>query len=186
MSETLSKALVRNILEHADDFPWVLQDFGLLGLRLDQHQEFRLHVWDADYDLGDGHPLIHDHPFDFVSTVIAGEMTNTRYEVADEGDAYLRTRYLLADEETRRSDTVRLSAQPTTFVEGDEYRQLAHELHASHQKPGTVTVIRRTWGEEISELTVCRQDDVPWVSGRSRPASPDEVKKVTNLALEWF
>jgi hypothetical protein len=186
MSENLSKALVRNILEHAEDFPWVLQDIGLLGLRLDDHKEYRLHVWDSDYDLGDGRPLIHDHPFSFTSTVMAGQMTNTRYQEADDGDEYIRTRYLLADEEVRRSDTVRLLGQSTTFTEGDEYHQLAHELHASRQKAGTVTIIRRTWREEIGQLTVCRRDDVPWISGQSRPASNDEVKKVTSRALGLF
>ena len=63
------------------------------------------------------------------------------------GDEYVRFRYSLGAEDERRSDTVRLSSTPTTFTEGDRYRQLAHELHASWQQPGTVTAIRCSWVE---------------------------------------
>ena len=46
MSATLSKALVRAILRHAEDFPWKMLDIGLMGLCLDDRREYRLHVWD--------------------------------------------------------------------------------------------------------------------------------------------
>ena len=46
MSETtMTKALVFTILRHAEDFPWRMQDIGLLGPRLDERREYRLHVW---------------------------------------------------------------------------------------------------------------------------------------------
>jgi uncharacterized protein YgbK (DUF1537 family) len=51
--------------------------------------------------------------------------------------------------------------------------------------PGTVTIIRTTF-KDVPEVTVCRRNEATWVSGRSRAATPDEVKKVTALALEWF
>jgi hypothetical protein len=34
MIETLSKALVLTMLHHAEDFPWRMQDIGLMGLGL--------------------------------------------------------------------------------------------------------------------------------------------------------
>jgi hypothetical protein len=46
MDKSLNRALVHTILEHAPDYPWRVQDIGLLGLRLDERREFRLHVWD--------------------------------------------------------------------------------------------------------------------------------------------
>ena len=46
MDSSLPQALVRNILEHAEDYPWLMQEIGLLGLRLDDRREYRLHVWD--------------------------------------------------------------------------------------------------------------------------------------------
>ena len=183
MSETLSKALVLTILRHAEDFPWRMQDIGLMGLRLDDQREYRLHVWDQSYSVGN--PPIHDHPYDFTSQIIAGELTNTRYVEDPAGDEYVRFRYSLPAEDQRRSDTVRLSATPETLAEGGEYRQLAHELHASWQQPGTVTVIRCSWGEP-RELTVCLRDEGSWRSGQARHATREEIKAFTAKALGWF
>lgn len=184
MDHSVSKVLVRTILEHAEDYPWVMQEIGLLGLRLDDKREYRLHVWDPSSCVGE--PLVHDHPFDFTSTVIAGEMTNTRYEEDPVGVEYRRVRYTPSNGDDRRSDTVRLSGTATTISAGDQYHQLAHELHDSRQLPGTVTIIRMTFTADASELTVCSQEDAAWISGQSRPAAPADVKRITATALELF
>lgn len=164
MSETLDKALILTILRHAEDFPWRMQDIGLMGLWLDAQREYRLHVWDPSQSVGE--PPIHDHPYDFTSKVIVGELTNARYGEDPAGSEHARFRYPPAAEDQRRSDTVRLSATSTTLTEGDQYRQLAHELHASWQQPGTVTVIRCTFVEP-PEMTVCLRDEGLWRSGRA-------------------
>jgi hypothetical protein len=177
---SLHHALVRTILEHAEDYPWVIQDIGLLGLRLDDRREYRLHVWGPSYRVGE--PPVHDHPFDFTSTIIAGEMTNTRYDEHPSGAEYRRVRYSPPNEDDRRTDTVRLVGTSTTLEAGGQYSQLAHELHDSRQLPGTVTIIRRAFND-VPELTVCSRNDGTWVSGRSRPAAPDEVKRITATAL---
>ena len=185
MENALDKVLVRMILEHAQDYAWRIQAIGLLGLRLDDHREYRLHVWDPSYSLED--PPVHDHPFDFTSRIIAGEMTNTRYTEDPSGIEYSRVRYSTADEDARRTDTVRLSGTATTFTEGGRYVQLAHELHGSWQLPGTVTIIRQTPRDvPVPELTVCHLHEARWVSGEARPATPEEVKIFTAKALEWF
>ena len=184
MDISLNAALVRAILEHAEDYPWVIQEIGLLGLRLDDRREYRLHVWDPSSSVGE--PPIHDHPFEFTSTVIAGEMTNTRYEEDPVGVEYRRVRYTPSNGDDRRSDTVRLSGTATTISAGDQYHQLAHELHDSRQLPGTVTIIRMTFTEDAAELTVCSREDAAWISGQSRPAAPADVKRITATALELF
>jgi len=161
MDHWLNKALVRTILEHAEDYPWVMQEIGLLGLRLDDQREYRLHVWDPSSSVGE--PPIHDHPFDFTSTVIAGEMTNTRYKEDPLGVEYRRVRYTPPNEDDRRSDTVPLSGTATTLTAGGQYHQLAHELHDSRQPPGTVTIIQRTFTGDVSELTVCNREEAGWV-----------------------
>jgi len=183
MDTELDKALVGTILRHAEDFPWRINSIGLLGLRLDERRECRLHVWDPTFS--DGEPPVHDHPYDFTSTIIAGEMVNTRYQEDAGGEEYVRFRYPPADETVRRSDTVKLSATATTITEGGEYRQVAHELHASAQRPGTVTVIRCAW-VEVAELTVCLRDANSWRSGQARDATRDEIKAVVAKALDWF
>src|SRR6478672_4814868 len=140
MSHTLEQTLVRNILEHAADYPWRIQSIGVLALRLDDRREYRLNVWDPDGAVGD--PPVHDHPFDFTSTVIVGEIVNTRYVEDPSGAEYVRERYSPADEDRRRSDTVRLAGTSETLRAGSRYRQWAHELHDSRQLPGTVTALR--------------------------------------------
>ena len=184
MDNGLGRALVYQVLVHAEAFPWTMQDIGLLGLRLDEYREFRLHVWEPSLSAVD--PPIHDHPFDFVSQIIAGEMINTRYVEDRNGIDYRRIRYSPANEGDRRTtDTVTLSGTATTYAAGEHYVQRAHELHDSQQLPGTVTIIRRTF-KDVPELTVCLLDDAPWVSGQSRRATPDEVKQFAAKALTWF
>jgi hypothetical protein len=169
------------MLEHAADFPWRMQGIGLLGLRLDGQRVHRLHVWDPDSCVGE--PPVHDHPYDFTSTVIAGELTNTRYVEDPAGAAYRRERYALGDEATRRTDTVNLVGTPTVHGPGEQYHQLAHELHDSRQIAGTVTLIRCVW-HDPSELTVCLRPGAPWVSSETRDPTPEELKRITNAALD--
>ena len=183
--EFLDKVLVRNILEHPLVYPWRYQDIGLLALRLDERREYALHVWAPDRCVGV--PPIHDHPFDFVSKVIAGELTNSRYVEDPGGTKYVRERYSPSDEETRTVDYVQLSCEVEILGEGDEYAQTADELHDSHQLPGTVTAICRSPFKEVSELAVCRLDEkASWVSGAARAPTSAEVTDITRQALAWF
>ena len=184
MEGTGTKALVHAILRHAEDYPWRMQHIGLLGLRLDDHRELRLHVWDPTYSIVEDDPPIHDHPFDFTSMIIAGEMINTRYEIDPTGAEYTRFRYTPSDEQGRTADTVRLSGTATTYTEGDRYEQSANELHDSRQLQGTVSIIRCTF-REVQQLTVCRKGR-EWVSGQSRSPTSEEVKSITGKALQAF
>jgi hypothetical protein len=179
----LAKVFVRNILEHAHAYPWTMQDIGLLGLRLDDEREYRLHVWAPDRCIGGS--VIHDHPFDFVSTVVVGELANARYVEDDSGVKYMRERYSPANEDLRTTDVVQLTANVETYRAGDVYSQMADELHDSHQVPGTVTILQRTF-RDIDELTVCRAEHEPWVSGVSRSPTFEEVDAITSQALLWF
>jgi hypothetical protein len=184
MDNGLDKALAYQILVHAEAYPWAMQDIGLMGLRLDDHREYRLHVWHPGHC--EGEPPIHDHPFDFRSQIVAGEMINTTYVEDPAGVEYRRIRYVPGDEDHRSTtETIRLTGTATTYAEGEQYAQLAHELHDSRQLPGTVTTIRRTF-QDVPELTVCLAEKAPWVSGRSRPATPEEVKRFAASALTWF
>lgn len=183
MSET--KSLVLTIVRHAEDFPWRMQEIGLLGLWLDERREYRLHLWGPSLGAENLEPPVHDHPYDFTSRIIVGELTNTRYVETAAGDEHHRFRYSPPDEDQRRGDTVKLSGTAETLGEGDEYGQLAHELHTSWQQPGTVTLIRCSWGA-ARELTVCLRDEAPWPSGRARDATREEIKSFAAEALERF
>src|SRR3984957_11801139 len=180
--ELFDNVLVRNILEHALEYPWKYQDIGLLSLRLDDHREYMLHVWAPDRCTETA--PIHDHPFDFVSRIGVGEMTNGCYVEDPSGSKYLRERYSPPNEESRTTDYVQLSSKAEGFREGDEYAQVAEELHDSHQLPGTVTIIHRGPFREVGELTVCRLDEeAAWVSGAARTPTSEEVTNITKQAL---
>jgi hypothetical protein len=69
--------------------------------------------------------------------------------------------------------------------DGEQYAQLAPELHDSRQEPGTVTIIRCSF-KDVAELTVCLRDEDTFVSGQARPATLDEVKQITARALTLF
>jgi hypothetical protein len=179
----IDRVLVRSILEHAPNFPWMTSDIGLLGLRLDEQREHRLHVWAPDRSMGP--PVIHDHPYDFVSRIIAGQFTNVRYAEDPSGTNYRRDRYSPPAEDERTTDTIQLTGTAETYREGDQYAQLAHELHDSYQVPGTVTILRLRF-RGVNELTVCRPEGAPWLSAQSRPATLEEVKEITSMALDLF
>jgi hypothetical protein len=182
MELTLEQALVRHVLAHAEGRPWKLQDIGVLAVWLDDAHTYRLHVWDPNGAVGD--PPIHDHPFDFTSTVVVGELLNTRYVEDPRGREYLRERYAASHEDDRRADRVRLVGTTETLREGDRYHQTADELHDSRQTPGTVTVLHVDQVlDDLPELTACRRPGTPWVSGRARPATGDEVQRITAPAL---
>lgn len=172
---------VRSILERAGDHPWRMQGIGLLSLALDERREWRLHAWDPDACVGD--PPVHDHPYDFTSTVIAGEITDTRWVGDPSGAPFRRERYSPPDEDRRRADTVRLVGSSSTYRAGDRYSVLAPELHDSRQLPGTVTLVRCTWHDR-PELTVCLPPGAPWISARARPATPAEIARLTGAALD--
>lgn len=181
MTLMLDQTLVRNLLEHPADYPWRMQNVGLLSLRLDERREYRLHVWDPEGCVGD--PPVHDHPFDFASTVIAGELVNTRYGEDPNGVEYTRHRYRTGSESDRRTDSVRLTGSETVLSSGDHYRQRSVELHSSRQTPGTVTLLQ--FGPvEAGELTVCLAPGAPWVAVGARPATAAEVKRITGAALD--
>lgn len=184
MEPSMQRALVSTILHHAEDYPWRMQDIGLLGLRLDDHREYRLHVWDPTRTGLEDDPAIHDHPYDFTSWIVAGEMANVRYDEDPGGAPFTRFRYELDDEGSRTIDTVRLTGTATTFAAGSSYRQEAHELHESRQLPGTVSIIRCTF-RDVTRLSVCRRSS-EWISGQSRPATRDEIKSIIAKALDWF
>ena len=178
---TIGPDELRRILDDPAAHPWKVQGIGLLSLRLDDRREHRLHVWDPER--APARPPIHDHPYDFTSTVIVGELTDTTWVEDPTGEEHVRERYRPGAEDERTCDEVRLVGAPSVLRAGQTYHHRAADLHDSRQVPGTVTVMRCTWVEE-RELTVCRRPDDPWVSTASRPATPDEVERITAPALE--
>lgn len=191
----LTKAAVRQLLLAGPAIKgWSLQGFGMLRLYLDARCEYRLHVWDARYAVKDV-SAAHDHPWDFESTIIAGELVNQLFiEQPDHlpgGSPFLEQKLLcglgggLCEEKPR---ALRLIPHPPDrYNEGDTYFQSAAQIHTSQPVDGTVTIIKRIFHEDTEHARVFWRKGVEWVSAEPRPAYDLEVRNICDRALAmWF
>lgn len=195
----LSKILVQKILEKALEFQWSLQGFGMLRTYLDKDRVYRLQVWGKRYRV-DNVSLIHDHPWNFKSTIIAGKIFNTRYQLRPykpdqamkRGESLFNEKVIVAGEGggvEGETQTVILNEQPfEEYSQGDTYTQRWNEIHKSEYIDGSVTIIEREWPKKDRDRAlVYYPNGEQWVSAEPRPATPEEILDITKNALErWF
>lgn len=187
--------IVRSILRNALDFEWSLQGFGMLRLYLTK--DVRLHVWDDRYQVNNV-SLLHDHPWDFESYIVTGEMRNTRYTIQDPSviaSSHTTQPFMMSKIQCGPGGGIRSTPEfvqlvedsPEYYFSGDTYKQAADEIHKSVPQPGTVTIIERTFKPDTEHARVFWPAGTDWVSAEPRTASPDEVETITAYALEhWF
>lgn len=198
----ITKALVKSLLERADQYKWSVQGLGMLRLYLSQ--EIRLHIWDSSLQFPNA-TLIHDHPWDFHSLVVSGEITNIKYNQKDfpvRSDAYrpyLRQKLLCGPGgglKENPSPTFLVMMRPTRYgpLVSKEfgrsfvcYTQNRTEVHETRALDGTVTLVYRTFNGDRDHANVYIEHDKQWVSAEPRPATAEEVERVVRRALEnWF
>ncbi len=181
--------LVRFVLDHASDYDWSLQGFGMLRLYLDDDKRFRLHVWDGRYAVP-GVSVMHDHPWSFLSLVIAGEVKNCRFSLHPHGVGYMRQviKCGAGGGPVGEPEVVKMRGdQPEIYGVGDCYSQLANEVHVSVPMDGTVTLIERIFNDDTEHAHVFWPEGTEWVSAEPRLATEEEVRKICLGALEkWF
>lgn len=187
------KASIQHTLERANLYEWTIQGFGMLRLYVGKDNAFRLNVWDGNFQVPNV-SLIHTHPWDFESVVVAGVVQNQRYieDARDETrQAVLHSKAVirpgigggLIDDDPIK---VYLTAlDPELIHEGEVYRQKAHEIHSSHPVTGTVTFNeRKRVGDDLAWVYWTGEK---WVTAEPRTATTDEVYQITQRALEtWF
>lgn len=187
-----TKALVKHILTKARDYTWTLQGFGMLRTYLPD--DVRLHVWDDRYAVPDV-SLIHTHPWDFESHIVAGKVTNkryfaSRYECGIDWDYrdFMRRRIqpgegfkILSDDEPVRLG----SLKPEYYEAGESYRQQREEIHETECTRGTVTLVKRVRGI-ADEADVYYPAGGQWVSGEPRVATRQEVEDICDNALDSY
>jgi hypothetical protein len=188
----IQKALVKKILEKAELYEWSLQGFGMLRLHLDY--DVRLNVWDSRYRVPNV-SLMHTHPWNFKSVVVAGRLNNTRYwktppkvEILESSVfEYAVIKPGLGGGLREHLGILRLRAYPIeTFKEGESYEQVHDEIHISDPSDGTVTVNeRQRVGDDLAY--VYWPAGTEWVSAEPRPGKLHEVRDITEAALKkWF
>lgn len=202
-----TKPLAQVILERWQDSEWSLQGLGML--RTYVSKTMRMHVWDSRYRVP-GVTMLHTHPWDFESLIVAGAVRQYRYEIAYTGtrpdplpgvsdDAFFESigfeRYvegtIVCGEgggECEPPTPVYLRrGEAEVYGEGEMYRQDADEIHESLPDDGTVTLINRTFRANTEVAHVYWPHGGSWVSAEPRPATPEEVETIVTASLErWF
>ena len=186
---------VENVLRNWHQHKWETQGFGMLRTYLPGENEPRLQVWDQRLLVWEN-SNIHDHPWDFESTIIAGHLFNERYKRVESLNYFGAEKYNEAlivpgpvQEEAPTPHKVWLVRQPLEmYGPGEQYSQTWSELHTTRYSQGTVTLIERKRtrpdGDHASSIW---KGDGPWVSARPRPATNAEVQLVVDNALRtWF
>jgi hypothetical protein len=193
MKLKLIQALVRFILEHALEYKWSIQGFGMLRLYLPGPQEPRLNIWDSRFRVPNV-SIIHTHPWDFNSLIVSGNMLNVRFVNRDKVCAgglgppreFNYSSITPGPRGGIRGEvrTINLAPYPGEFyTPGNFYHQESGEMHKSEPSDGCITInLRKRVGDDVA--LVFWEAGSSWVSAEPRDATAEEVREITRLALE--
>jgi hypothetical protein len=175
---------VLHILDHAGQYDWSVQGFGMLRLYI--RKIGRLHIWD-DRLRYPGVSMIHTHSWDLRSTIVSGNVRNTRFEEMDViGLPYHKQRLVTGFQAHMVSEakTVRLLNHPAEWYEpGDVYRQAGHEIHLTDAANGTITLMERR-EDENGEADIYWPLGESWGTATPKVATLKEILDTTAYAKE--
>lgn len=163
-------------------------------MRLDLGNDARLHIWNIDNQVKDV-SIIHTHPWNFKSYVIAGSMKNINYkEFSDssEGIDTFRHKIITGKNAHPITDPVRINLKIdsyNTYNEGDSYYQNMDIPHKPKFTNGTVTLIQRD--SRLSENVAFSYSDAKfgkdrWISVALRLATKEEIQKTVDYTLNRY
>ena len=197
------REFIRGVLRHHHFYKWTLQGFGMLRtFPFPDNQEVRLHVWSKAHQVP-GVSTIHNHPWDFSSTVVSGELTNVLYGVArasktlyDKLTLEQQGGFSHERQDLRCGEGGGLIGVPTpvrlvevgraTYTSDwtHTYMQTAEAIHESRPQDGTVTLVARKFRENRDIARVFWPAGLAWISAEPREATPAEVEAIVENALE--
>ena len=178
------------VLRNPEDYKWTLQGFGFLRCYLDDGEVQRLHIWDPDRAY-DEVSTIHDHPWHFSSHIISGKIKNQRFFETSSvfGTTFLTNEIRpgegggIMDPASERL-TWLLPQGVESYGAGASYSMRNYELHESIPDRGTVSIITHEWPQDMTNVARVFWQRGDWVSAEPRPATLEEVKHFTSLALD--
>lgn len=177
------RGLARKILEQPYHHKWSRQGLGMLRLYLSK--ELRLHVWHGEL-ITPNVSMIHDHPWDFESTILAGQINNIRYVPSLEGNNYMFNRIICGEGGGLEPELPRQVVMAEQLTEhysmGCRYAQKAKEIHKTTARNGTITIIERKFYEDTEHAHVF-WDGPGWVSAEPQVANSIHVELATKAAL---
>lgn len=180
-----------NILTRPLDHEWSVQGLGMMRTYLNETQ--RLHIWHSSLATLGATPL-HNHPWDFTSEIIFGEVLQHRVVMVDDDSSirampYRKTPILCGEGGgiSGEAESVRLVAQPMEiYGVGETYHQNAEEIHSSYPANNTVTIITREFKEDRDHADVFVPSGAEFVSAEPRPATRAEILYITRSVLHAY
>lgn len=134
--------------ERASGAPWRVHGNGFLQIPLTNDQ--RVHVWDKDYfnPLPDNNATIHDHVWDFDSTVLAGSLTHIQWKfLQDKSQRHLAIHSVGAADQPgmgKRLACVELKSVEVYIIHaGESYSFKAGEFHSTPENNRCVTIMQK-------------------------------------------
>lgn len=193
VSSDMNRATVVEILHNpfAHQRKWEVQGFGML--RTYFSDEVRLQIWDQRLAVF-GNNAIHDHPWNFESTIMGGKIFNQRFHYSNSfaiGSPlprwYKQVRIKPGSEggPIGEPEQVLLYSDPVeVYGPGESYVQNAVELHITRYDNGTVTLLKRErLANRPDEALSIWRGPVEWTFYRPRPASGREIQIVAGDAF---
>ena len=166
---------------------WEVQGLGMLRRYVERSESrsIRLHLWNPALVMP-GVAAIHNHPWDFKSTIIKGAIINMRYQEVKGAGKFIkefkRRLIIPGDGKQLESDAgVWLKICAIDFcLPGDSYIQHRSEIHYTWSLPGSVSIIERQHQpSEVNAAYTYFQGE--WGSAKARPATNEEI--FTSCAL---
>lgn len=189
---------VRAVLENWPDHKWQVQGFGMLRTYLPGDTEPRLQVWDQRLACW-GNNAIHDHPWAFESTVVAGTVFNQRFHISVRSQTAASRNGHVTDiiPGTRGGQLSERPVKPCwvtplpveVYSMGDRYRQTHREMHLTRYVQSSVTLIER-FDRETADIA-----RVAWYGAASEQppfvnpydARADLIERIVGDALKaWW
>lgn len=189
---------VRDVLENWPDHEWQVQGFGMLRTYLPGETEPRLQVWDQRLACW-GNNAIHDHPWRFRSTIVAGTVFNQRFDISDRSKSPATRMGSITDIipgtrggqlSERPVKTCWITPQPVeVYSMSDQYWQTHREMHLTRYTQSTITLIDRFDREDADIARVAWfgsfHEQPPFVN--PYPATPKVVEQIIGDALRtWW
>lgn len=178
--------------DHKDDptgYGWSVQGFGVLRLYI--RDIGRLHIWTKALRYP-GVSLVHNHSWDLASTVVAGELRNTKFtelsEYDSRGEPHHAMRLLTGYESKPLTDArhCRLLEYPgQVYWPGNVYVQAASEIHRTDALDGTITLMARN-EDQNGEADVYWPAGTEWGNAKPRAARPEEIRVAIEHAMRWL
>lgn len=178
-------AMVYDILQRPSNREWSVQGFGMLRTYFGAADRFRLNVWTRVLAVPDV-SIIHDHPWDFQSWVLAGAFRNVRYHPSVGSSNFLMQKIKTGPGGgplTSPQECCLRAEAVETYYPGDTYHQRAEEVHASFYDDGSVTLNDRRRRGARDDAYVFWPLGTEWVDAQPRPATDEEVWETTRVAL---